>query len=174
MKKLYALFGPTASGKTNLLFENLNIKEQKFEVINVDSRQIYKVIPIGTAAPTRGILRKIPHHLVQFLEPNETFSAGEFKRKAQILIEEIYKRNRIPILCGGTGFYFKAFYTEMLYIEEPNQHLKKEIKQYLASLTPEEKKNYSIKLILYLLLIITKKWVKEGFILMILIEFKEV
>ncbi len=146
MKKLYALFGPTGSGKTHLLFENLNQKEKKFEVISVDSRQIYKTISIGTAAPTKEVLEKIPHHLVQFLEPYETFSAGEFKRKAQSLIEEIYKRNHIPILCGGTGFYFKAFYTGMFSLQEIDPIRKQEIEQFLATLTLEQKREILFKI----------------------------
>lgn len=140
MKKIYAILGPTGSGKTNLLYKNLNNLEKKFEVINVDSRQIYKSIPIGTATPKKEILEKLPHHLVSFLEPNQIFSAGEFVKKANLLIQEIFNRGNIPILCGGTGFYFRAFYTGMFNLEHISEEQKIKVKEYLNSLSDKEKK----------------------------------
>ncbi|MFN3605469.1 MAG: tRNA (adenosine(37)-N6)-dimethylallyltransferase MiaA [Leptonema sp. (in: bacteria)] len=146
MKKLYAILGPTGSGKTNLLFQFLNQKEQKFEVINVDSRQVYKTIPIGTAIPSEEVIKKIPHHLINFLEPNKVFSAGEFKRKANQLIKEIYSRNHIPIFCGGSGFYFKAFSTKMLDIGEIRDEQKEEVRNYLSHLSIEQKREMLLKI----------------------------
>lgn len=146
MKKIYAILGPTGSGKTNLLYQNLNNSRKKFEVINVDSRQVYQYIPIGTATPKKEILEKIPHHLVSFLEPNQIFSAGEFVKKTNFLIEEIFSRGNIPILCGGTGFYFKAFYSGMFNLEQVSEEEKLKIKKYLNSLSDKEKKELLYKI----------------------------
>lgn len=137
--KIYVIMGPTGIGKTKLLFEVLKDTNQ-FEVISVDSRQIYKYMPIGTAAPETYIQQAIPHHLVEFIEPNQSFSAGQFVKMAEACLLDIQTRNKIPILCGGTGFYLKAFYTGMFYEEDliPLEK-KREIEEYLQSLTKEER-----------------------------------
>ncbi|MCS7204493.1 MAG: tRNA (adenosine(37)-N6)-dimethylallyltransferase MiaA [Leptospiraceae bacterium] len=139
-RKIYVFLGPTGVGKTDLIFKFLNNKETKFEVISVDSRQVYQSLSIGTAAPSKEVLAKIPHHLVQILSPRKTFSAGEFVKKAHELIPQIWMRNRIPLLCGGTGFYFKALRTGMFLLDE-DEEKKIEIRKYLSNYTPEEKRN---------------------------------
>jgi tRNA dimethylallyltransferase len=98
--------GPTASGKTGIALElskHLNI-----EIISADSRQVYKYLDIGTAKPSKEELAKVPHHFIDFLEPNEYFSAGLFENLAEKKILEIYSRNSLPVVVGGTGFYIKA------------------------------------------------------------------
>ena len=106
MDRVFAISGPTSSGKTDLAIQ----LAQKLdgEVIGVDSRQIYKSIPIGTAQPSKDELEMVPHHLIGVKNLNEPISAGEY---AKLVDEKIYKiidRNKIAILCGGTGLYFKA------------------------------------------------------------------
>ena len=108
MDKVFAISGPTSSGKTNLAIK----LAQKFdgEVIGVDSRQIYKSIPIGTAQPSKKELKTIPHHLIGIKDLNEPISAGEYAKLVDEKIYEIIDRKKIPILCGGTGLYFKALF----------------------------------------------------------------
>ncbi len=105
-KILPVVFGPTASGKTALgiaLSEILPI-----EVISADSRQIYKYMSIGTAKPTPEEMAAVPHHLVDFLDPAETYSAGRFAADAGRVIAEIIERGRIPFVAGGSGLYIRA------------------------------------------------------------------
>ena len=100
------MFGPTAVGKTDLLLE---LFEGKGEVISADSMQVYKGLDIGSAKPDLPYLEKLPHHLISIKEPHEQFSAGDFVTKAERIIPEILGRGNIPVLSGGTAFYFKNF-----------------------------------------------------------------
>ena len=108
MDKVFAISGPTSSGKTNLaikLAQNID-----GEVIGVDSRQIYKSIPIGTAQPSKKELDAISHHLIGIKDLNEPISTGEYAKLVDEKIYEIIDRKKVPILCGGTGLYFKALF----------------------------------------------------------------
>jgi len=99
------ILGATASGKTNL---SLELASQNGEIISVDSRQVYKYMDIGTAKPSNEELLSIPHHLISIIEPNERFTAGLFKRESEKLIDNIYNKDKIPFLVGGTGLYFNS------------------------------------------------------------------
>ncbi|MFA6990122.1 MAG: tRNA (adenosine(37)-N6)-dimethylallyltransferase MiaA, partial [Candidatus Gastranaerophilaceae bacterium] len=104
--KIIALVGPTASGKTSVsikLAQKLN-----GEVISADSRLVYKDFNIGTAKPTQEEILDIPHHLIDVANPKDDFSVGIYKNEAEKIIADINKRNKIPIVTGGTGFYVKA------------------------------------------------------------------
>ena len=100
------LAGPTASGKTQLAIDLSRVFDA--EIVNADSRQIYRGMPIGTAAPTREQLAAVPHHLVGFLEPHERYSAARFSADAVAAIRTIHARGRRAIVSGGTGFYIRA------------------------------------------------------------------
>ena len=100
------LMGPTASGKTALALEL--VEQLPLEIVSVDSAMVYKGMDIGTAKPARAVLEATPHHLIDICEPAETYSAGRFRREALAAIEEIRKNDRIPLLVGGTGLYFRA------------------------------------------------------------------
>ena len=100
------LAGPTGSGKTDLAIALA--KRFGAEIIGADSRQIYRDMPIGTAAPNEAQCAEVPHHLVGFLDPRERYSAGRFARDARALIRDIHARNRRAIVVGGTGFYVRA------------------------------------------------------------------
>jgi tRNA dimethylallyltransferase len=100
------LAGPTASGKTDLAIALAC--ELGGEIVGADSRQIYRGMPIGTAAPTDAQLREVPHHLVGFVDPRERYSAARFVRDALGAIAEIVNRGKQPIVAGGTGFYIRA------------------------------------------------------------------
>jgi tRNA dimethylallyltransferase len=100
------LTGPTASGKSELaiaLAERFDA-----EIVGADSRQIYRGMPIGTAAPTPEQRARVPHHLVAFLDPHERYSAARFVIDARHAIDDIVARGRRAIVAGGTGFYIRA------------------------------------------------------------------
>lgn len=98
--------GPTASGKTALGVQLA--KKINGEVISADSMQIYKDMTIGTAKPVPEEMEGIPHHLIDFVYPNERYSVAEFKKDAENKIEDILSRGKMPIVVGGTGLYIDA------------------------------------------------------------------
>lgn len=104
--KVIFLFGPTAVGKTALLF---NIFNRGFEVINADSVQVYRRLDIGSAKVTAEERAAIPHHLVDIREPWESFCVGDFVSLADEAADEIRSRGNVPVICGGTAYYFKHF-----------------------------------------------------------------
>ena len=106
MKKIFSIFGPTGIGKSSLAIELA--KKIDGEIIGVDSRQIYNGIPIGTAQPDSSQLNEVPHHLIGFRNLNEKISAGEYVELIDNKIDKIIQKNKSPILCGGTGLYFKS------------------------------------------------------------------
>jgi tRNA dimethylallyltransferase len=98
--------GPTASGKTGVAVEL--VRELECEIISVDSAQVYRHMNIGTAKPDAATLAQAPHHLIDVIEPDESFSAARFRDDAQALMREITDRGKIPLLVGGTMMYFKT------------------------------------------------------------------
>jgi tRNA dimethylallyltransferase len=101
------LAGPTAVGKSAialLLAERLG-----GEIVSVDSMQVYRGMDIGTAKPSPADRARVPHHLVDVVEVTEPFDAAQFVQLARRAVADIQRRGRVPILCGGTGLYFKAF-----------------------------------------------------------------
>ncbi|MCX7786215.1 MAG: tRNA (adenosine(37)-N6)-dimethylallyltransferase MiaA [Spirochaetes bacterium] len=103
---LVLLFGPTGVGKTELI---LRLFAGIGEVISADSMQVYKGLDIGTAKPSLEVRSQVPHHLIDILDPREQYTAGEFVHRAEELIPQIDVRGRIPIISGGTAYYFKNF-----------------------------------------------------------------
>jgi len=106
MKELFILAGPTAAGKTEIsikLAQKLN-----GEIISADSMQIYKSMDVGSAKISKEEMRGVPHHVIDIIEPSEEFSVAEFKERAEIAIENITNRNKLPMLVGGTGFYINS------------------------------------------------------------------
>lgn len=101
-----AVAGPTASGKTEL---GVRLAEHYGgEVVSADSMQIYKKMNIATAKPTKEEMRGIPHHLIDFVEPTESYSVARYKTDAQNAIEDITSRGKVPIIVGGTGLYIDS------------------------------------------------------------------
>ncbi|MCX7769495.1 MAG: tRNA (adenosine(37)-N6)-dimethylallyltransferase MiaA [Proteobacteria bacterium] len=107
MRKIIIIAGQTATGKSDIAFYLAN--ELGGEIINADSIQVYKYFDIGSAKPPKEYRDKIPHHLIDILEPNEDFNAYIFKKLAEKKVTEIYSRNKIPIIVGGTGLYIRCF-----------------------------------------------------------------
>jgi tRNA dimethylallyltransferase len=122
-KTLIAIIGPTGVGKTALaieLAERLNA-----EIVSADSRQIYRGMDIGTGKPTRDQLARIKHHLIDVVDPDQSYTLAEYQRDALQVIEDIFARDKQPLLVGGTGLYIRAV-TEGLVIPEvpPNPELR--------------------------------------------------
>ena len=103
---LIVVCGPTASGKTGLAVELAKIYDG--EVISADSMQIYKGLNIATAKPTQSEMSGVPHHLIDFLEPEQKFSVADYLPLARDCIEDIYSRGKQPVVCGGTGLYISS------------------------------------------------------------------
>ena len=118
--KIILISGPTASGKSN--FAISLAKKIKGEIINADSMQVYKELRILTARPKQKDYQNIRHHLYGFLNVTKNFSTGQWLKLCQKKIKEIQSRNKIPILVGGTGLYFKALTDGLVKI--PNIPLK--------------------------------------------------
>jgi tRNA dimethylallyltransferase len=105
-RPLVAILGPTASGKTELA---LRVAEAySGEIVNCDSLQMYRDLDIGTAKTAASFRRGIPHHLFDVLNPEKSYSAGEYARVAREVIANISFRGHLPVVVGGTGFYFRA------------------------------------------------------------------
>lgn len=104
--RIIAIVGPTAVGKTAL---TLSLAEKVGgEVISADSMQVYRGMDIGTAKLTPAERARIPHHLIDVVEPGEAFSAADYQRLARAAVDEIASRGRIPVFSGGTGMYIRA------------------------------------------------------------------
>ena len=105
--KIFAVTGPTASGKTALAIELA--KRWNGEIISCDSMQIYREMDIGTAKPTREELSAVPHHLIDILPPDAPYSCADYVKDAERAVFDITSRGRLPIFCGGTGLYLDRF-----------------------------------------------------------------
>lgn len=110
--------GPTASGKTALSIDLAIMLES--EIISADSRQIYKLMDICTAKPSKEELNRVKHYLVNFLDPNEVYSAGKFSDQATNILVNMLKLEKLPVVCGGSAFYIKALFDGLF--EERSQN----------------------------------------------------
>ena len=104
--KLLVIVGPNASGKSDLAVKLA--KKFNGEVVSADSRQVYKGMDIGTGKITKEEMQGIPHHLLDVASPKRRFSVAQFQKKAIETIKKIQKKRKLPILCGGTGFYIQS------------------------------------------------------------------
>ncbi len=103
---LVVLLGPTASGKTELSL--CWAQELGCEILSADSMQVYKYMDIGTAKPSRQVRERIPHHLIDVVEPDETYSAARFQKEADSAIEDASSRGKAVLVVAGTGLYLRA------------------------------------------------------------------
>jgi tRNA dimethylallyltransferase len=124
--KVIVIVGPTASGKSALAVQLA--KELNGEVISADSRQVYKGLDIGTGKITKQEMQGVPHHLLDVASPRRAFSVVQYQKLALKKIEEIIARGKMPIICGGTGFYIKAVVDNLVLPEvKPNKKLRQEL-----------------------------------------------
>lgn len=131
--KVIAIVGPTASGKTTLAIELA--KELDTEIISADSRLVYKGFDIGTAKPTKEEQKIVTHHLIDIVEPEVEFSVANFVELATIEIQKLHKKNKIPIIVGGTGLYFRILLENYA---PPKVEANFELRNKLEQLSTEE------------------------------------
>jgi tRNA dimethylallyltransferase len=128
MQKIVVIVGPTASGKSSLAVKLA--KKIKGEVISADSRQVYKGLDVGTGKITKKEMQGVPHHLLDVANPKKVFSANEFVELGRKAIEDIFARGKVPIVCGGTGFYIDALLGRIaLPAVPPNPKLRAQLSQ---------------------------------------------
>ncbi|HEV2454284.1 MAG TPA: tRNA (adenosine(37)-N6)-dimethylallyltransferase MiaA [Verrucomicrobiae bacterium] len=119
------LAGPTAVGKSEIALALAS--KIGGEIVSVDSMQVYRGLDIGTAKPDFATQKRVPHHLIDVCDLGETFDAARFVQLASLAVAEIRSRNKVPIFCGGTGFYFKAFLDGLGDTPPPNSKLRSEL-----------------------------------------------
>ncbi|MEK7460043.1 MAG: tRNA (adenosine(37)-N6)-dimethylallyltransferase MiaA [Patescibacteria group bacterium] len=130
-KSLIVILGPTASGKSDLAVEIARMFNG--EVVSADSRQVYKGLDIGTGKITKKEMRGILHHLLDVVNPKRRFFLPEYQKQATQAIDEIQKRGKTPILCGGTGFYIQSIVDGIIVPEvPPNEDLRKKLSKKSA------------------------------------------
>jgi tRNA dimethylallyltransferase len=126
--KIICVLGPTASGKSDLAVD-IALKING-EVISADSRQVYKKMDIGTGKITKKEMRGIKHHLLDMVAPSKIYTVANFKNDAGKAVTEITKKNKTPIICGGTGFYINSLLNDIEIPEvPPDKKLRKQIEQ---------------------------------------------
>ncbi|MCL1698066.1 MULTISPECIES: tRNA (adenosine(37)-N6)-dimethylallyltransferase MiaA [unclassified Lysinibacillus] len=134
--EVVAIVGPTASGKTALSIELA--KKYNGEIINGDSMQIYRGLDIGTAKITEEEMEGVPHHLLSFKEPTESFSVADYQKLVRAKIAEIQERGKLPIIVGGSGLYVQAVLFDFQFTEEQvDEVARKAYYEELEKLGPE-------------------------------------
>lgn len=122
--KVIIIGGPTATGKTGLSIKLA--KAANGEIISADSVQIYKRLDIGSAKPTKAEMDGVPHHMIDILEPSESFSVFDFVTRAKACIEDISSRGKLPIVVGGTGLYISSLCDNVSFTESETDHTLRE------------------------------------------------
>jgi tRNA dimethylallyltransferase len=129
--KLLVILGPTASGKSDLAVKLA--KKFDGEVISADSRQVYKGLDIGSGKITKKEMKGVPHHLLDIASPKRIFTASQYQKLGEKAIKDILKRGKLPIICGGTGFYIDALISGLKLPEVPPQkELRKKLEKESA------------------------------------------
>lgn len=151
-QRVIVILGQTATGKSDLAIKIA--KKINGEIISADSRQVYKGLNIGTGKITKKEMKGIPHYLLDVTDPKHKFTVTEYKKLAEDKLEEIISRGKVPIICGGTGFYIDAITKGIIFPEvPPNEKLRKTLYsksaialfEYLKRLDPKRAKNIDPK-----------------------------
>jgi tRNA dimethylallyltransferase len=131
MQPVLAVVGATATGKSALA---MALAERLCgEIVNADALQVYRGFDIGTAKPSREDRGRVPHHLIDILEPHETYSAGEFARRAREAIDGIQGRGKAPIVVGGSGLYQRALFAGISPIPPGDPQVRRQLRARLQS-----------------------------------------
>jgi len=130
MKTAYCLLGPTAGGKSCLALELA--ERLPIEIVSVDSAQVYRGMDIGTAKPSRAERARVSHHLIDLVDPVESYSAGRFRTDAMRAVENILARGRIPLLVGGTMLYYRALIAGLDTLPSADPGIRKQIDEEAA------------------------------------------
>jgi len=130
-KRIIVILGPTASGKSDIAVKLA--KKINGEVISADSRQVYKGMDIGTGKITKKEMHNIPHYLLNVVSPKKRFDVVQYRKLALKAINEIFKKDKTPIICGGTGFYIQALIDGLIIPEvKPDWNLRKKLEKETA------------------------------------------
>jgi tRNA dimethylallyltransferase len=140
-QKIIIILGPTSSGKSDIAIKLA--KKFNGEIISADSRQIYRGMNVGTGKVLGSLVSKgklsfllsggIPHHMIDIVSPRTDYNVAKFKKQSENIIENILKRKKLPIICGGTGFWIKAIVDDVSFPEvKPNWKLRKKLEKYSA------------------------------------------
>jgi len=124
LEEVIVIVGPTCSGKTYLSLKLATMLD--IEIISADSRQIFKLLDIGTAKPDKIQLEKVKHHFLDELNPDEDFNASMFSEQAELIIKNLFEKKKIPIVVGGSGLYIKALVDGISESADTNSELRKE------------------------------------------------
>ncbi len=133
MNKVIAIVGPTASGKTKMAIEMA--QKLDTEIISADSRLVYKGFDIGTAKPTKEEQLLVKHHMIDVVEPEYDFSVADFADGASQVISELHAKNKVPIVVGGTGLYFRILLENY---DMPRVEANPQLRAELENLSNEE------------------------------------
>src|ERR1035437_3338269 len=131
-QKILVVLGPTASGKSDLAVRLA--KKFNGEIISADSRQVYRGMDEGTGKITKSEMRGVRHHLLDVADPKKRFNAEKYRVLARAAIDDIVSRGKLPIICGGTGFYIDAVLDENPFPNvPPNLKLRKKLEKKTAA-----------------------------------------
>lgn len=128
-KHLISIAGPTAIGKTSLSIQLANAFNT--QILSADSRQFFREMSIGTAAPTANELKAAPHHFIHHISIEDEYSVGDFERDALSKAEELFRKNNTLILVGGSGLYIKSFLEGLDHFPEINPEIRKDLNEQL-------------------------------------------
>ena len=141
-KPLIAIVGQTASGKSDAAQEIA--EKYNGEIIAADSRTVYKFMDIGTAKPSKADMKKIPHHLIDIIEPDQTYSASEFKKRANKLVDDISTAGKLPIVVGGTGLYVNSFLYDYDFGKPPVEKFRRDLQKLSLENLQEKVENLGL------------------------------
>lgn len=143
MNKLLIICGATATGKTKLAIDCA--RKLNTEIISADSQLIYKGLNIGTAKPTEKEMKGVVHHMVDVVEPDCNFSVSDYSRTAEPILKRLLNENKIPVICGGTGFYINSLIYDLSY---GNTGASQAVREKYNALLSEKGKEYLYNLLL--------------------------
>src|SRR5258706_4394192 len=124
-KRAFALLGPTASGKSRLALEVA--ARLPLEIVSVDSAQVNRGMDIGTAKPGAADRARVPHHLIDVLDPDQAYSVGRWRNEAVEVVNGIFEKNKIPLLVGGTMLYYRALTSGLAELPEADSEVRAEL-----------------------------------------------
>ena len=133
--KIILIAGPTGAGKTQLALEIA--QKINAEIVAADSMQVYRYMDIGTAKPTPEECSLVPHHLINIIDPDQNFSAGQYQALSQKAIASILEKNKPVLVCGGTGLYIKALIHGLFPGSQENEDLDKKLRAKQAQFGTE-------------------------------------
>ncbi len=128
-KKLVVIAGPTAVGKSRVAIEIAT--SLGGEIVNADSMQVYRHMDIGTAKPEKEDLKRVPHHMIDIVDPDEDFNAGTYTEMARWVIDRIHERGRVPVVVGGTGLYIRTLTRGIFHGPGKNEAIRRHLEEMM-------------------------------------------